>query len=173
MATVDGMEQVRAENRRRYFERIDRLKANGEYEAFKAKKSQEGSRRYHSLSQEKRDEMRVKNRILNRQWLQKMKDNGTFEAYKERLNRRRREIVKQRKQTMSAEAYNTMQRQKYRRRVEGQLRQRWDWLGQQLERPFPLEWVPLTWVESEPEEEEENMLQTVRANALEQMDHIL
>ena len=172
MSTVDGMEQVRAQNRRRYFERIDRLKANGEYEAFKAKKSEEGTRRYHALPQEKRDEIRVKNRILNRQWLQKMKDNGTFEAYKERLNRRRREIVQQKKQAMSAVAYAVMQRQKYRRRADNQLRQRWQWVDQQLERPFPLEWVPLTWAESEPEEEEDSV-QSVRVNALEQMDHLL
>ena len=39
---MDGMEWVRAQNRRRYYQRIARLKADGEYEAFKAKKSQEG-----------------------------------------------------------------------------------------------------------------------------------
>ena len=173
MSTVDGMEQVRAQNRRRYFERIDRLKANGEYEAFKAKKSQEGMKRYHALPKDKRDEIRRKNRILNRQWMQRMRDEGTYDAYKERLNRRRRELVQQKKQAMSAEAYAVMQQQKYRHRVDNQLRQRWQWVDQQWERPFPLEWVPLTWAESEPEEEEENILQTVRADVLEQMDRIL
>ena len=171
MSTVDGMEQVRAQNRRRYFERIDRLKANGEYEAFKAKKSQEGMKRYHALPKEKRDEIRRKNRILNRQWMQKMKDNGTFEAYKERLNRRRRELVQQKKQAMSAEAYQAQQQQRYQRRVKGQLRQRWEWMDQQLERPFPLEWLPLDWDDVKPMEEDS--VQTVRAQALEQMDHML
>ena len=38
-ASVDGMEWVRAQNRRRYYERMAKLKADGEYEAFKAKKS--------------------------------------------------------------------------------------------------------------------------------------
>ena len=171
MATVDGMEQVRAENRRRYFERIDRLKANGEYEAFKAKKSKEGSLRYHSLPQEKRDEIRVKNRLLNRQWLQKMKDNGTFEAYKERLNQRRRHLVRQKKASMSAEAYTVMQQQKYRHRVDNQLRQRWQWVSDQLERPFPLEWLPLDWDDVQPIEEDSVV--TVRAQALEQMDPLL
>ena len=154
MATVDGMEQIRAENRRRYFERIDRLKANGEYEAFKAKKSQEGMRRYYSLSQEKRDDIRAKNRILNRKWMQKMKDNGTYEAYKERLNQRRRDLVRQKKETMSAEAYAVMQQQKYRHRVEGLRRQRWQWVDNLLERPFPLEWLPLDWDDVKPIEED-------------------
>ena len=112
MASVDGMEQVRAQNRRRYFERIDRLKANGEYEAFKAKKAEEGMRRYYALSQEKRDEIRVKNRVLNKLWLQKKKDNGTYKVYKERLNQRRRDLVQQKKQTMGAEAYRALQKQR-------------------------------------------------------------
>ena len=171
MASLDGIEQNRAENRRRYYERIDRLKANGEYEAFKAKKSQEGMRRYYSLSQEKRDDIRAKNRILNRKWMQKMKDNGTYEAYKERLNQRRRDLVRQKKETMSAEAYADMQQQKYRHRVEGLRRQRWQWVDHLLERPFPLEWLPLDWDDVKPIEEDSVL--TVRAEALEQMDHYL
>lgn len=123
-ASVDGMEWVRAQNRRRYYERIDRLKANGEYEAFKAKKAKEGIRRYHEYSEEKRNEIRRKNRVLNQAWAQKMRDRGTYDAYKERLNKRRRELVVQKKQAMGAEAYKALQKQKYRTRVEGQLRQR-------------------------------------------------
>ena len=35
---MDGIEQVRARNCQRYYDRIDRLKATGQYEAFKKKK---------------------------------------------------------------------------------------------------------------------------------------
>ena len=65
-ASVDGLEWVRAQNRRRYYERMAKLKADGEYDAFKAKKSQEGMRRYHAYSEEKRDDIRRKNRFFNR-----------------------------------------------------------------------------------------------------------
>ena len=37
-AAMDGIEQVRARNCQRYYDRIDRLKATGQYEAFKKKK---------------------------------------------------------------------------------------------------------------------------------------
>ena len=72
---------------------------------------------------------------------------------------------------MGAEAYNALQKQKYRSRVECQRRQRWQWVDEQLNRPFPLEWLPLDWGESMPEEED--TVQTVRANALLKMDHFL
>ena len=100
-----------------------------------------------------------------------MKDEGTYAAYKERLNERWRALVRQKKEAMGAEAYNALQQRKYRQRVEGQRRQRWQWVDDQLNRPFPLEWLPLDWAESEPQEEDP--VQTVRANALEQMDHLL
>ena len=170
-ASVDGMEWVRAQNRQRYYERMARLKADGEYEAFKAKKSKKGMRRYHAYSEEKRDEIRRKNPVFNRRWTQRMKDEGTYEAYKERLNKRRRELVRQKKQTMGLEAYNTLQKQKYKQRVEGQRRQQWQWVDDQLNRPFPLEWLPLDWDELKPMEEDP--VQTVRANALLKMDHLL
>ena len=170
-ASVDGMEWVRAQNRRRYYERIARLKADGEYEAFKAKKSKEGMRRYYAYSEEKCDEIRTKNRVLNRKWMQRMKDEGTYEAYKERLNKRRRELVRQKKKAMGMETYNALQKQKYKQRVEGQCRQRWQWVDEQLNRPFPLEWLPLDWAEFVPVEED--TVQTVRANALLKMDHFL
>ena len=48
-ASWDGMERERAQNRRRYHERITRMKESGEYEAFKAKKAEEGMRRYYNL----------------------------------------------------------------------------------------------------------------------------
>ena len=38
-AAFNGMEEVRAHHRQRYYERMARMKAAGEYEAFKAKKS--------------------------------------------------------------------------------------------------------------------------------------
>ena len=170
-ASVDGLEQVRALNRRRYYERIARLKADGEYEAFKAKKSKEGMRRYHAYSEEKRDDIRRKNRVFNRRWTQRMKDEGTYEAYKERLNERRRALVRQKKQAMGIEAYNLLQQQKYRQRVDSQRRQRWQRVDEELSRPFPLEWLPLDWDDVKPIEEDPVL--TVRTNALLNMDHLL
>ena len=170
-ASVDGLEQVRAQNRRRYYERMDKLKANGEYDAFKAKKSKEGMHRYHAYSEEKRDDIRAKNRVFNRRWTQRMKDEGTYEAYKERLNQRRRDLVQQKKQAMGAEAYAALQRQRYKHRVENERRQRWQQVDDQLSRPFPLEWLPLDWDEVKPMEEDS--VNSIRAQALEQMDHLL
>ena len=171
MASVDGLEWNRAQNRRRYYERIARLKADGEYEAFKAKKSKEGMRRYHAYSEEKRDDIRRKNRVFNRRWTERMKEEGTYEAYKERLNERRRALVQQKKQAMGAEAYAVMQQQKYRQRMESQRRQRWQRMDEELSRPFPLEWLPLHWDDVKPVEEDPVL--TVRAQALERMDHLL
>ena len=169
-AAVDGMEEVRAQNRRRYHERITRMKASGVYEAFKAKKTAEGMRRYHRLSEEKRNEIRCKNRLLNKAWIERMKEEGTFMAYKQRLNARRREKVAQKRQAMGVEAWKALQKQRYTRPVASQTRQRWEWLDKELERPFPLTWLPLDWAESEPEED---TVQTDRANELQQMNHYL
>ena len=171
LASVDGLEWNRAQNRRRYHERMAKLKADGEYDTFKAQKSKEGMRRYHAYSEEKRDDIRRKNRVFNRRWTQRMKDEGTYEAYKKRLNERRRALVRQKKQAMGVEAYAVMQQQKYRQRVDGQRRQRRQWVDVQLERPFPLTWLPLDWDDVKPVEEDP--IQTVRANALERMDHYL
>ena len=168
---MDGLEWNRAQNRRRYYERMAKLKADGEYEAFKAKKSKEGMRRYHAYSEEKRDDIRAKNRVFNRRWTQRMKDEGTYEAYKERLNARRRALVQQKKQAMGAEAYNLLQQQKYRQRVDGQRRQHWQWVDDQLTRPFPLEWLPLDWDDVNPIEEDPVL--TLRTIALLNMDHLL
>ena len=63
-AVVNGMEEVRARNRQRYYERIAGLKAAGEYEAFKKHKCTEGKRRYHNMPKEQRDEVKRKNLIL-------------------------------------------------------------------------------------------------------------
>ena len=172
MASVDGLEWNRAQNRRRYHERMAKLKADGEYEAFKAKKSKEGMQRYHAYSEEKRDDIRAKNRVFNRRWTQRMKDEGTYEAYKERLNQRRRDLVQQKKQAMGPEAYAALQRRRYQHRMENERRQRWQHVNDQLSRPFPLKWLPLDWDDVKPIEEED-AVNAIRAEALEQMDHLL
>ena len=65
-AALNGIEDVKALHRRRYHERMARMRANGEYEAFKAKKTQEGMRRYHAMSEEQRKEVKRKNAHVKR-----------------------------------------------------------------------------------------------------------
>ena len=60
---------------------MDRLRATGDYEAFKTKKSKEGMRRYHAMSEEQRNEVKRKNLILQKAWRNKMIQEGTYEAY--------------------------------------------------------------------------------------------
>ena len=96
-AALNGVEDVKALHRRRYHERMARMRANGEYEAFKAKKTQEGMRRYHAMSEEQRNEVNCKNAQCQKNWMQKMKEEGTYEAYKQRLNARQREIQAEKK----------------------------------------------------------------------------
>ena len=170
-AALNGIEDVKALHRRCYHERMARMKANGEYEAFKAKKTKEGMRRYHAMSEEKRNEVRRKNAQMQKNWMQKMKDEGTYEAYKQRLNVRRRELQAEKKRALGDEGWKALQRQRYERRVGTIRRQRWQWLDEQLDRPFPLQWLPLDWADSEPEEEDR--VQTIRTDALQQMDHYL
>ena len=169
-AAVNGIEDVKAIHRQRYHERMARMKANGEYEAFKAKKTQEGIRRYHAMSEEQRAEVKRKNNQCQKNWMQKMKDKGTFEAYRQRLNARRREIAIEKKRVLGEEGWKALQKQRYEKRVEAIRRQNWSWLDEALERPFPLPWLPLDWAESEPEED---TVQTLRAEALQQMDMYL
>ena len=99
-ASVNGIEAVKALHRRRYHERMTRMRANGEYEAFKAKKTQEGMRRYHRMTEEQRIEVKRKNAQCQKNWVQKMKDKGTYEAYRQQLNRRRREIAIEKKKSV-------------------------------------------------------------------------
>ena len=172
-ASVNGIEAVKAYHRRRYHERMARMKANGEYEAFRAKKAQEGLQRYHSMTEEKRQELRRKNALQQKKWAQSMKDKGTYEAYKQRLNARRRELTAEKRRVLGAEGWKALQSQRYQQRVEGIRRQHWQWLDVLLERPFPLPWLPLDWADSEPEEEEEDKVYTIRANALQDMDQYL
>ena len=169
-AALNGVEDVKAVHRRRYHERMARMRANGEYEAFKAKKTQEGMRRYHAMSEEQRSEVKRKNAQCQRNWMQKMKEKGTYEAYKQRLNARRREIQAEKKRALDIEGWKALQSQRYEKRVESIRRREWQWLDEQLERPFPLPWLPLDWVDAEPEEDR---VQTLRAEALEQMDSYL
>ena len=170
-ASVNGIEDLKALHGRRYHERMTRMNANGEYEAFRAKKAQEGLKRHHSMTEEKRQEVRRKNALLQKKWMQKMKDKGTYEAYKQRLNARRREIQAEKRRALGDEGWKALQSRKYQQRMESIRRQRWQWLDEQLERPFPLPWLPLDWTESEPEEEDK--VHTIRVEALEHMDHYL
>ena len=169
-AALNGIEDVKAVHRRRYHERMARMRANGEYEAFKAKKTREGMRRYHAMTEEQRSEVKRKNAQCQRKWMQKMKDKGMYEAYKERLNTRRREIAAEKKRVLGVEGWKALQSQGYEKRVESIRRREWRWLDEELERPFPLPWLPLDWTESEPEEDR---VQTLRAEALQQMDMYL
>ena len=172
-ASFDGMEEVRVQNRQRYYKRMERMKAEGKYEAFVAKKSNEGMRRYHALSEEQRTAVRSKNLQLQRAWKQRMVDEGTYEEYRRRLNVRRRELEAEKKRALGPEGWKALQKQRYRKRAASQVRQRWEWLDEHLARPFPLPWLPLDWAESEPEEEEEDRVQTIRNIALEQMETYL
>ena len=95
---------------------------------------------------------------------------STYEAYRQRLNARRGEQLAEKKRTMGAEGWKALQRVKYVKRVESEHRRRWQWLDEQLVRPFPLMWLPLDWAESEPEED---TVQTIRVNALKQMNQYL
>ena len=169
-AALNGIEDVKAVHRRRYHERMARMRANGEYEAFKAKKTREGMRRYHAMTEEQRSEVKRKNAQCQRNWMQKMKDKGTYEAYKQRLNTRRREIAAEKKRVLGVEGWKALQSQRYEKRVESIRRREWRWLDEELERPFPLPWLPLDWTEFEPEEDR---VQTLRAEALQQMDMYL
>ena len=169
-AAVNGIEDVKAIHRRRYHERMARMKANGEYEAFKAKKTLEGMRRYHGMTEEQRAEVKRKNNQCQKNWMQKMKDKGTFEAYRQRINAQRREQAAEKKRVLGEERWKALQKQRYEKRIESIRRRNWSWLDEALERPFPLPWLPLDWAESVPEEDR---VQTLRAEALQQMDMYL
>ena len=165
------MEEVRAPNLQRYDARMAPLKATGQYEAFKTKKSTEGVRRYHAMPAEKREELKRKNLLLQNAWRERMIREGTYEEYRRRLNVRRRQQMAEKKRAMGVEEWRALQRAKYVTRAESKRRKRCNWLDEQLARPFPLPWLPLDWAESEPDEEE--TVQTIRTNALEQMDQYL
>ena len=157
-------------HRRRYHERMARMRANGEYEAFKAKKTEEGMRRYHGMTEEQRAEVKRKNNQCQKNWIQKMKDKGTYEAYRRQMNARRREIALEKKRVLGVEGWKALQKERYDKRVESIRLREWAWLDEALERPFPLPWLPLDWAESLPEED---TAQTLRTEALQQMNDYL
>ena len=162
-AAVNGIEDVKALHRRRYHERMARMKASGEYEAFKAKKTEEGMRRYHGMTEEQRAEVKRKNNQCQKNWIQRMKKEGTYEAYKQRLNARRREMAAEKRRILGEEGWRALQSQRYQQRMELIRRREWSWLDEELERPFPLPWLPLDLSQSVPEEDK---VQTLRAEAL-------
>ena len=166
-AAVNGIEEVKALHRRRYNARMARMKANGEYEAFKKIKVQEGMQRYYNMSEEKRNMVKRRNARCQRNWMAKMKEEGTFQAYKERLNARRRQLRDEKRRALGEDGWRALQKEKYQKRVESR---RYQGLAEQLERPFPLPWLPLDWAESK---SEEDRVQTVRENALQQLHHYL
>ena len=165
-AAPNGIEEVKALHRRRYYERMDRLKASGEYAAFKAKKTGEGMRRYHAMTDEQRAEVKRKNAQCQRNWMQKMKEKGLYEAYKQRLNARRREIAREKKEALGEEGWKVLQKQRYDQRVESIRLREWRWLDDLLKHPFPLPWLPLDWAESAPEKDH---VQALCAEALHQI----
>ena len=169
-AAPNGIEEVKALHRRRYHERMARMRANGEYEAFKAKKTEEGMRRYHGMTEEQRAEVKRKNAQCQKNWIQKMKDKGTYEAYRRQMNARRREIALEKKRVLGVEGWKALQKERYDKRVESIRLREWAWLDEALERPFPLPWLPLDWAESLPEED---TAQTLRTEALQQMNDYL
>jgi len=109
-AAVDGMKEVGARNRQRYYERIARLKATGKYEAFKKHKSREGMRRYHSMPAEQREEVKGKNLLLQKAWRECMIQEGTYEEYRQRLNARRQEQLAGKKRAMGVEGWKKHQK---------------------------------------------------------------
>ena len=169
-AAPNGIEDVKAMHRRRYHERMARMRANGEYEAFKAKKTEEGKRRYHGMTEEQRNEVKRKNAQCQRNWMQKLKDQGKYEAYKQRLNARRREIAHEKKRRLGKEGWKALQKERYDKRVESIRLRKWSWLDEELEHPFPLPWLPLDWAELEPDVDK---VQTLRAEALQQLNMYL
>ena len=169
-AAVNGIEKTKALNRRRYHERMARMKANGEYEAFKKKKVEYGMKRYYAMPEEQRNQVKKKNAQAQKNWMARMKEEGTFEAYKERLNQRRRVLQAEKKRLLGEEGWKALQSKKYQQRMESMQRQRWQYLDEQLERPFPLPWWPLDWSDSE---FDEDPVQSTRSNALQQVQQYL
>ena len=169
-AAVNGIENIKALHRRRYHERMARMKANGEYEAFKKKKVEYGMKRYYAMPEEQRNEVKKRNAQAQKNWMAKMKAEGTYEAYKHRLNERRRALQAEKKRILGEEGWKALQSKKYEQRMESSRRQRWQWLDEQLERPFPLPWLPLDWSDSE---SDEDPVQSTRSNALQQVQQYL
>ena len=116
-AAVNGIEKVKALNRQRYQERMARMKANGDYEAFKKKKVEYGMKRYYAMPEEKRNEVKKKNAQAQKNWMAKMKEAGTYEAYKQRLNERRQALQAEKKRVLGEEGWKALQSKKYQQRM--------------------------------------------------------
>ena len=144
---MDGVEGVRARNRQRYHDRIARLKATGQYEAFKQHKFVEGTRRYHAMSAENREEVKRKNLVMQKVWMESQIREGTYGEYRQRLNARWREQLAEKKRTLGVDGWKQHQKVLYARRAESERCKRWQWLDEHLARPFPLPWLPLDWAE--------------------------
>lgn len=99
-----------------------------------------------------------------------MTGEGTYKEYQARFNARRREQKAEKRRTMGSEEWKELQRVRYANRVESEKRKLWNWLEEKLTRPFPLPWLPLEWTE---QEHEEDTVQSIRANALDQIDQYL
>ena len=169
-AKPNGIEEVKALHRRRYHERMARLKVSGEYDAFKAKKSQEGMRRYYGMTKEQREDVKRKNAQCQKNWREKMKERGTYQAYLQRTNAHRREQAAQKRKELGEEGWKTLQKERYNKRMEIIRRREWSWLDEELERPFPLPWLPLDLPLIVPNEDS---VHTLRAEALQKMDSYL
>ena len=79
-------------------------------------------------------------------------------------------MAAEKKRRLGEEGWKTLQKERYDKRVESIRRREWAWLDEALERPFPLTWLPLDWVDSEPEEDR---VRTLRTEALQKMDMYL
>jgi len=170
-ASLDGMEEVRVDNRQRYYKRINQMKAEGTYRAYVNKKAQHGMKRYHTMSEEKRVAVRLKNNQCQKAWREKMRQEGTYAEYRRQLNARRRQQVAEKKKAMGPEKWKAEQKRRYAMRVNKQYKDRWEWLDHQLARPFPLPWKPLDWLDAPPKDEDK--VQSIRNHALEKMDQYL
>ena len=127
-------------------------------------------KRYYAMPEEQRNEVKKRNAQAQKNWMAKMKAEGTYEAYKHRLNERRRALQAEKKRILGEEGWKALQSKKYEQRMESIRRQRWQWLDEQLERPFPLPWLPLDWSDSE---SDEDPVQSTRSNGLQQVQHYL
>ena len=121
---MDAIEEVRARGRQRYYERIARLKASGEYEAFKQCKCKKGLRHYHTMPAEQREEVKRKNLILQKAWRERMIREGTYEEYRRRLNERRQQQLAEKKRVMGIKGWKEHQKTLYARPAESDRRKR-------------------------------------------------
>ena len=115
-AAVDGLDKVKALNRQRYRLLTERLKASGQYETFKAKKTVEGLKRYREMTKEAREKRKRKNLLCQKNWRDKMKVEGTYKEYQARLNAHRRAQVAAKRRAMGPEANRALQREHYVKR---------------------------------------------------------